>query len=276
MNTVEQYSARLKGRVAIVTGAGSTEDGGLVGIGRAIATTLAREGANVALVDISHERAMETLESILSEGGQAGVFQGDVSLESECVSVVARINAELGPPSILVNNAGVSRGAGRLESLDTKVWRDVLDVNLSGALYMAKNVIPHTRELGGGSLIHISSIAGILASGAGLPYAASKAGLIAMSRELALTYGRDKVRSNVVMPGHIYSQMSAAMITDELRELRRKVSPLGTEGTPWDVAKAVAFLASDDARYITATCLPVDGGVSTLGAFAARNLMNES
>ena len=270
---MSEHRQRFAGRVAVVTGAGSTACGEVVGIGRAIATQLALEGARVAVLDLDGERAEQTRSAIAAEGGEAIAVIADVSREDDCARAMREVETRLGPVSVLVNNVGVAQGAGKLETLETDLWNRMLETNLSGAMYMAKHAVPQFRRAGGGSMVHIASIGGMRAAGAGVCYSSTKAAMVALSRELALLYGRERIRSNVVAPGHVYTPIAIDLFDDNVRTMRRKVSPLNIEGTAWHVAKAVAFLASDDAEYITGALLPVDGGVTTLGAFAAYGLI---
>lgn len=268
-----EHLQRFAGRVAVVTGAGSTAIDDVVGIGRAIATQFAREGARVAILDLNEQRAEETRAAIVAEGGEAIPVVADVSREHDCARAMAEVEARFGPASILVNNVGVTKGAGKLETLETEVWNRMLEINLSGAMFMAKHAVPHFRKAGMGGMVHIASIGGMRAAGAGVCYSSTKAGLVALSRELALLYGREGFRSNIIAPGHIYTPIAIDAFDDVVRSMRRKVSPLNIEGTAWHVARAATFLTSDEAEFITGVLLPVDGGVTTLGAFAAYGLI---
>jgi NAD(P)-dependent dehydrogenase (short-subunit alcohol dehydrogenase family) len=139
----------------------------------------------------------------------------------------------------------------------------VLDVNLKSMLLTSKYAIPEMIASGGGSIINLSSIAGLRAGsgGASIPYAVSKGGVIALTTQMAVHHGRDNIRVNCIAPGHIYTPMVAGGMSAEMRELRRRAGPLGSEGTAWDVAWATLFLASDEARWITGVVLPVDAGL---------------
>jgi NAD(P)-dependent dehydrogenase (short-subunit alcohol dehydrogenase family) len=264
---------RLEGRVTIVSGAGSAAIGDIVGIGRAIATVFAREGAAVAVVDRDLGRANDTCDAIRGEGGVALAIQCDFTQAAQIEAMVRQVAQSLGTPEILVNNVGVSDGKAQLEDLDERVYARVHDTNLLSAIRTSKCVAPFFVGARRGVFVNIASIGGMTAVGAGIPYATSKAALIAMSRELALMYGKHGVRSNAIAPGSVYTTHVVGRMSDAMRELRRKVSPLGIEGTAWDVANAATFLASDDARYITGVCLPVDGGATSIGPFAAYELL---
>ena len=255
---------RLAGKTAIVTGAGSS--GELGGTGADIAILFAAKGARVALVDINEDRAAHTHAAIERIGGTAVVIKADITRASSCHDAVAVTVAQLGPADILVNNAAIAPGEqDNLESM----WDDILAINLKGAKLMSDAVLPAMRERGSGSIIHISSIAGYMAGG-GIAYSAAKGGMIAMTKVQAHENGRFGVRVNNVAPGHVAIPMGlnfkgwdgagSALI----RRKRARASLLGTEGTGWDVAYAVLFLASDEARYVTGHTLPVDGGAMSV------------
>ena len=170
--------------------------------------------------------------------------------------------ARYGRLNVLVNNVGIS-GPGSVTDVDEEFWDTVIDVNLKSVMLTSKHAIPQMIEAGGGSIINLSSIVGLRA-GSGRPshpYAASKAGIIGLSNSMAVHYGRDNVRVNCIAPGHIRSPMVVRHSTEEMLDLRRRAGPLGTDGTPWDVAWAALFLASDEARWISGATLPVDAGL---------------
>ena len=253
---------RLEGKVAIVTGAGATGSGDFVGIGQAISILFARYGASVLLVDRDQNNAETTLATIKEEGGEASVFVGDVTRNSDCQDMAQVAAARYGKLNVLINNVGIS-GPGSVTDVDEELWDRVIDVNLKSVMLTSKHAIPRMIEAGGGSIVNLSSIVGLRA-GSGRPshpYAASKAGIIGLSNSMAVHYGRDNVRVNCIAPGHIHSPMVARHSTEEMLDLRRRAGPLGTEGTPWDVAWAALFLASDEARWISGATLPVDAGL---------------
>lgn len=259
---------RLVGKIAIVTGGGSPEGG----IGRSIAVTLAGEGAKVCVVDLDAGRADATAQEIREAGGEAVVALGDVSNPDQCRSIVAECVAAFGGLDILVNNVGISSG-NPLVDLDFAGWDRVMEVNLKSVVAMSGAAIPQMIARSGGAIVNIASIAGISAYG-GSAYGPSKAAMIHLTKETAAMHGRDGIRANVVAPGHVYTAHIAHMFTPEVREARRKVGPLGIEGDSWDIAQAVLFLASDEARFITGVLLPVDGGVTAIGPMAGHaNIM---
>jgi NAD(P)-dependent dehydrogenase (short-subunit alcohol dehydrogenase family) len=253
---------RLEGKVAIVTGAGATGSGDFVGIGQAISILFARHGAGVLLVDRDQQNAETTLATIREEGDQASLFVGDVTSNSDCQGMVAAAVTEYGKVNILINNVGIS-GPGSVTDVEEDFWDQVIDVNLKSVMLTSKHAIPKMIEAGGGAIVNLSSIVGLRA-GSGRPnhpYAASKGGIIGLSNSMAVHYGRDQIRVNCIAPGHIRSPMVARHSTEEMLNLRRRAGPLGTEGTPWDVAWAALFLASEEARWVSGATLPVDAGL---------------
>ena len=255
-------ASRLSGKVAIVTGAGATGSGDFVGIGQAISILFARHGAKVLLVDRDQKNADVTLSTIREEGGDAAVFVGDVTSTGDCAAMAQAAVDNFGKLNVLINNVGIS-GPGSVTDVDEDFWDTVLDVNLKSVMLTSKHAIPRMIEDGGGSIVNLSSIVGLRA-GSGRPshpYAASKAGIIGLSNSMAVHYGRDNVRVNCIAPGHVHSPMVARHANQDMLDLRRKAGPLGIEGTPWDVAWAALFLASDEARWVSGATLPVDAGL---------------
>ncbi len=257
---------RLAGRAAIVTGAGSREagpDGPTVGNGRATAILLAREGARVALVDERPDWAEDTRQIIAGEGGEAILLEADVADAESCRRAVERALEAFGPLQILVNSVGIAGPPGNAVEVDPEDWDRAMRVNVTSMVLMAKHVLPSMIEAGGGSIVNISSVAGLLGGHPSLLYPTSKTAIIGLTRSMAAHHGRQGVRVNAIAPGMVYTPMVAARgMTPELRELRRQRSLMQTEGTAWDVAAAAAFLASDAARWITGVVLPVDAGAT--------------
>ena len=259
---MQQRQSRLTDKVAVVTGAGATGSGDFVGIGQAISILFARQGAKVLLVDREQKNAGTTLATIKEEGGEASVFVGDVTSDADCHDMAQAAVARHGKLNILINNVGIS-GPGSVTDVAEDLWDTVIDVNLKSVMLTSKHAIPRMIEDGGGSIVNLSSIVALRA-GSGRPshpYAASKAGIIGLSNSMAVHYGRNNIRVNCIAPGHIHSPMVASTNTEEMLDLRRRAGPLGTEGTPWDVAWAALFLASDEARWISGVTLPVDAGL---------------
>ena len=255
---------RLEGKVAIVTGAGSSGPG--VGNGKAASVLFAREGAKVLLVDINTDHAQETLELITAEGGDASVFQADVTNADHCRSMVESAVERYGRLDILDNNVGVILRA-KFADIDPEDWDRVMVINLKSMMLASQSAIPRMIDSGGGSIINITSVAGIRAW-SDAAYAASKAGIIGLTQTLAAEYGRHGIRANAIAPGAVYTPMVAWQLSEEAREIRRESTLLGTEGTAWDVAWAAVYLASDEARWVTGVLLPVDGGVTITSRYA--------
>jgi NAD(P)-dependent dehydrogenase (short-subunit alcohol dehydrogenase family) len=265
---------RLDGRVAIVTGAGSRPaDGPIVGNGKATAILLAREGASVALVDERPEWAEQTREIVAREGGQALIVEADVASDESCRRAVEAVLARFGAVHALVNNVGVTGPAGTAVEVDPAGWDLAMRINVASMMLMARHAVPPMIAAGGGSIVNLASIAGLQGGHPSLLYPTSKAAVVGLTRSMAAHHGRDGVRVNCIAPGMVYTPMVAVRgMTPELREARRQASLLGTEGTAWDVAAAVAFLVSDAARWITGIVLPVDAGATAGGrTFAPRS-----
>lgn len=263
------YNQRLAGKVAIVTGAGA--DGDDIGIGRAIALMLAGEGAKVGCIDLDVDRSERTAARIRSEGGDAFALAGDVSRTENCQRFVEETVARYGRLDILVNNVGISTPT-QLATIDEEMWNRIYAVNLTSAMLMSKFAVPRMIAGGGGSIVNISSVAGIRAHGA-LAYGTSKAAMAQLAREITALHGREGIRANTVAPGHVMTPHAMHVLPPGLRETRRKVGPLGIEGDAWDVAQAVVFLASDEARFIAGVQLAVDGGVTEIGPMFAYGLI---
>jgi len=265
----KNYNATMAGKVAIVTGAGAEGDG--IGIGRAIAVVLAGEGAKVCLVDLDAQRAQDTLKQIESMGAEAFVISANVTLRDDCARIVEETMSRYGRLDVLVNNVGVATPVA-LQADDEEAWTRVLNINLTSAMLMSRYSVPAMTQNGGGSIINISSIAGIRAHGS-IAYGPSKAAMAALARELTVLYGRQGIRANTVAPGHVLTPLAMSLLPEQMRVKRRNVGPLGIEGDGWDVALAVRFLASDEARFITGVHLPVDGGVTEIGPLSAHALI---
>ena len=253
---------RLKGKVAIVTGAGvrAVEDSNLMGTGSATATLFAREGAEVILADIDRDNAERTRAKIREEGGEAEVVEADVSEPAQCRTVVEAAIEYYGKLDILFNNVGAS-GPGMVTEIEEESWDRMMDVGLKSMAFLCKYAIPRMAESGGGSIINVSSIDGMCAGfSRNVPYGVAKGGIISLTRHSAVHHGRENIRVNCVAPGHIHTTF-VNHISKEQRDRRRRISPLGTEGTAWDVAWAAVFLASDESRWISGVVLRVDAGL---------------
>lgn len=250
---------RLERKVAIVTGAGSRAAG--IGNGRAAAILFAREGAKVLIVDKKTAAADETLAAIREEGGEAEVFTGDVSSTADCRAMVERAVSRWGRLDILHNNVGIE-GPGSVVSVTEDDWDQVMTINVKSMMLTGKYAVPAMAAGGGGSIINISSISALRPRGL-TPYSTSKGAVIALTRAMAIDHAKEGIRVNCIAPGPMYTPMAySGGMSEEARELRRRASPLGIEGTGWDIGYAALFLASDEARYITGVVLVVDGGVT--------------
>jgi NAD(P)-dependent dehydrogenase (short-subunit alcohol dehydrogenase family) len=257
---------RLQDRVVLVFGAGSVGPGW--GNGKASAVVYARAGAAVVAIDVNKAAADETVGIIKGEGGQASAHTCDVTKEADVKQVVTAALKLHGRIDILHNNVGQTKMGGPPDlSLDD--WKRQLDLNLTGAFLACKYVIPAMIKQQRGVITNISSTAGLRYTG--YPYSsyyAAKGGVNQFTVGLALQYARDGIRCNAVLPGLmdtplIYQQISGQYATkEEMVHARNAASPTGRMGTGWDVANAAVFLASDEASYINAVCLPVDGGLT--------------
>ena len=254
-------SGRLQGKVAIVTGAGSRGPG--LGNGKAAAILFAREGARVLCVDRVLERAQETVDRIAAEGGVASAWSADVTRAEDCGRMVSVTAERHGPPDILHNNVGVESRKDLLEVTEEE-WDRVMAVDLKSMLFATQAVVPSMEARGSGSVICVSSVAGIRGYGR-TAYATAKAGVIGFVRSVAIQLARKGIRVNAIAPGPVWTPM-VEELGAEARERRRRSTPLGTEGTGWDVGWAAVFLASDEARWITGQTLVVDGGLTINGA----------
>ncbi|MCK9927720.1 SDR family oxidoreductase [Frankia sp. Mgl5] len=259
-------SGRVEGKVAIVTGAGSTPGDG-IGTGKASAVVLAREGASVLLVDLYPERAELTLKMIEEEGGKAKVFAADVTQADQCEAMVAAAVENFGTVDILVNNIGLA-SLGTVVDLSEEAWDRALNVNLRTVFLASKYAVPVMAAQGSGSIVNISSISALRGDGT-IAYSAAKGAMLAMTVDMAYSHGRQGIRVNAIAPGHITTPMVNSVSGQDPRadfrtKLRNEAGLLGTPGTGWDVGWAVAFLASDEARWITGITMPVDSGVLSI------------
>lgn len=251
----------IDGKVAVVTGAGSRADG--IGNGRAAAILLARHGAKVALIDTNEEWVGATRAMIEEEGGEARTYLCDITEEAGCEATVGQIAGDLGAPDILVNNVGIGGPDGTALDVDMTEWDRAMAVNVSSMVLMARACLPGMIDKGAGSIVNIASVAGLIGGHPKLLYPTSKGAVVQMTRAMATHHGRDGVRVNCICPGMVYTPMVYTRgMSDELRENRKNRSLLQVEGTGWDVGNAVAFLASDAARWITGAVLPVDAGAT--------------
>ena len=270
-------AGRLAGKVAIVTGGGSHQ--GEIGTGRATSVCMAQEGARVLVADISAENAQRTVDAVHESGGDASIFVGDATSSNDCRAMVVTAVERYGGLHVLMNNLGFRWGGHDrrkgVADLDEDQFMRAIDLNLKSAVLASKHAIPAMIESGGGSIINVSSIDGLAgARHRGVAYSVTKGALPILSRTTAAFHGREGIRANCIVPGHLQSAYQSR-INPVDRELRRRVSPLGTEGTPWDIAWAAVFLASDESRWITGVTLPVDGGLFAAQPLLAHDLLQE-
>lgn len=246
----------LEGKVCAVTGAGG-------GIGRSIATVLAAQKAKVAVVDRDTRGAQQTVDQIIDAGGVAKVVECDVSDMASVEHASDLIESTIGPCSVLVNNAALVRN-GRLSDLSLADWNAVIGVNLTGYFLCSQVFGRKMKAAGGGSIVHVASLSGSMPQPTSGAYSVSKAGVLMLSRNLALEWGEDGIRSNVVSPAMVLTPMSEAIYKDpDVRARREGVVPLRRIGVPDDIANAVCFLASSKSGYVSAQEIVVDGGWSS-------------
>jgi NAD(P)-dependent dehydrogenase (short-subunit alcohol dehydrogenase family) len=253
----------LDGKVAIVTGAGSRGPG--TGNGKAIAVLFARAGAKVTVVDRSRERAEETEQLLIEEGQTPLVMEADVSQPAACAKIVEETVSHFGRLDVLVNGVGIEGPPGNAVEVDPDQWDLAMNVNVKSMMLMAKHAVPEMVKAEGGSIVNLSSAAGLNAGLPSLLYPTSKAAVNMLTKAMADHHGPDNIRVNCISPGLVYTPMVVEMgLTPENRERRRLASMLKTEGTAWDIASAALYLASDAARWVTAVILPVDAGLTAL------------
>jgi NAD(P)-dependent dehydrogenase (short-subunit alcohol dehydrogenase family) len=257
---------RLVGKRAVVVGAGQSP-GETIGIGRATSLLYAQAGATVLLVDRDEASAVATQTLIDGDGGSAIVHCADITAEEGCRSIAAAALEALGGIDVLQNTVGI-HGSGDAVEITEAFWDEVMQTNLKGMWMTCKHVVPLMRRQRAGSVINVSSMAAL--GGGVSAYAASKAGVNSLTRTMALSSARYGVRINAIMPGLLDTAMgvdgNARLSGADRREVEAKraaLCPMGFEGTAWDAAYLSLFLASDEARYISGACIPVDGALGT-------------
>ena len=247
---------RLSGKVAIITG-------GSAGIGEAIAKLFAAEGASVVVTGRRKEELERVVKGIVVNGGRALAVSGSVADEPHVREVVSQTIHTFGKVHILINNAGIGDFGRRLHELDDATWQNVLDINLTGVFRMTRAVIPELLKAGGGAIINISTIASVVGLPALPAYAASKGGLDALTRAVAVDYAKDNIRCNVVNPGLIDTPMASSLVNnpEQLNPIMAQYA-IRRPGKPDEVAKMVLDLASDEALWVTGATFMIDGGMT--------------
>lgn len=268
-------TGRLAGKVAIVFGAGSMGPGW--GNGKATAALFAREGAAVLAIDVNGEAVAETARLIGEEGGRCETAIANVASDGEIRDAVAACIRHFGRIDILQNNVGIHRLGGPTDHSEED-WDLVISTNLKGLFLTCKHVLPVMEAQGSGAIVNISSISGLRYMGMPtIAYSTSKGAVVAYTRSIAAQYGPKGIRANIVTPGIIdtplmriasdeaYAKLTGTADVAAMHAARQAIVPLNRFGTPWDIAEASLFLASDAAAYVNGTDLVVDGGLSCVG-----------
>jgi len=247
---------KLKGKVAFITGFGS-------GLGQAIAVLFAAEGAAVAGTSPTESKGRATVAMVEKLGGQALFWPGDVADSAQMKSLIDETVRRWGGLDIVVNSAGV-RTNGSITEITEEQWDRTLDANLKGAFVVSRLAIPEMKKRGGGVILHIAARSGMLGQAGRAAYCASKGGMITLTEAMAMDHAKDKIRVNCICPGPTRTPMVDTSTPEKLARYKTRV-PLGRIGEPEDVAYAALYLASDEASFVTAAILPVDGGMRLTG-----------
>ena len=250
---------RLAGKTAVVTG-------GAVGIGRACVQRMVEEGAKVAIFDLLQDEGQALASDLSAKGHHVGFWRVDVADEMALKSAIDDAAALFGGLHVLVNNAGISGSAQPTDAVTESEWDRVQAVNVKGVFFGTKHVIPHLRASGRGSIINLSSIAGLIGVGGLAPYHASKGAVRLMSKNDAITYAPEKIRVNSIHPAYIWTPMVENHLRATAPDLQAAKSaagaahPIGTMGEPDDIAWAVVWLASEESKFVTGAEIVIDGG----------------
>jgi NAD(P)-dependent dehydrogenase (short-subunit alcohol dehydrogenase family) len=251
-------AGRLTGKVALITGAGS-------GIGLATSLAFAREGARIVPVDVDASKGEAAAEQVRGAGGEAHAVAADVSKSADCARMVGEAERSFGALHVLFNNAGIMHPADDdAVATDEAVWDLTMNVNLKGVFLGCKHGIPALRRAGGGAVINTASFVALLgAATPQLAYTASKGGVLALSRELAVIHAREGIRVNALCPGPLKTELLMKFLDSEAKRQRRLVHiPLGRFGEAREIADAALFLASDESSFVTGATFVVDGGIT--------------
>lgn len=244
---------RLKGKIALITGGGS-------GIGRATCLLFASEGATVVVADYVAEGGHETVQQIKANGGEATFVQADVSKSADVQNMIATTVQTYGRVDVLFNNAGIEGPSAKIANYKEDDWDRVIAIDLTSVYLGMKYVIPEMLKQGGGSIISTASVAGLVGFPGSGAYAAAKAGVINMTRMVALEYADKNIRVNCICPGIIDTPMVDRVVGGRLRERVVKAEPVGRLGRPEDIANAALFLASEESSFATGAPFVIDGG----------------
>ncbi len=247
---------KLKGKVAFITGFGS-------GLGQAIAVLYAKEGAAVAGTSTTETKGLKTVKMVEDAGGRAFFRAGDVANSTQMKSIIDETVKQFGGLDIVVNSAGV-RTNGSITEISEDDWDRTLNANLKGAFVFARLAIPEMIKRGGGVILHIAARSGMLGHSGRAAYCASKGGMVRLTEAMAMDHAKDKIRVNCICPGPTRTPMVDTSTPEKLARYKTRV-PLGRIGEPEDIAHAALYLASDEASFVTAAILPVDGGMRLMG-----------
>ena len=249
---------RLSGKVALITGAGG-------GIGRATTLLFSSHGAQVVAVDIDKVNGLKTVQMAEEQGGDTLFVEANIALATDCENMIRRTTEHYGKLDILFNNAGIMHpDDSHATDTEENIWDMTMDINLKGVFFGCKYGIPALRNNGGGSVINTASFVAVM--GAATPqiaYTASKGGVLAMTRELAIVHARENIRFNALCPGPLHTEMLMKFLDTERKKQRRLVHiPIGRFGLAEEMAEAALYLGSDESSYVTGTDFRVDGGIT--------------
>jgi len=245
---------RLKDKVAIITGGGS-------GIGKAAALAFAREGAKVAVADISPERADETVADIVKQGGEALGMKVDVRQAEEVEKLVSETAAKFGKLDVMFNNAGIFDGNPLVHAFSEELWDAVMDTNAKGVFLGCKYAIPEMLKQGKGKIINTASVCGFGGRSAGPAYTASKHAIIGITKQVAAWYGSMGVNANCICPSVVRTKMTEELLqSPEIEETSLRATPLGRFAQPEEIVPLLVYLASDESDYVTGAAVTIDGG----------------